>query len=121
MDKKDILKKFDRGNLQFSRVAREVRLIEDDSKTILIAKEEEAREILEQVRMKGVTKSLMRKMGRYCVNVRENVFQKLLAAGALEAMAADLKEDYFVLRDSEKYTDEMGLTLDVGFGEAVIF
>ncbi len=121
LDKKDILKKFDRGNLQFSRVAREVRLIEDDSKTILIAKEEEAREILEQVRMKGVTKSLMRKMGRYCVNVRENVFQKLLAAGALEAMAADLKEDYFVLRDSEKYTDEMGLTLDVGFGEAVIF
>ncbi len=121
LDKKDILKKFDRGNFQFSRVAKEVRLIEDDSKTILIAKEEEAREILEQVRIKGFTKSLMRKMGRYCVNVRENVFQKLLAAGALEAMEADLKEDYFVLRDSEKYTDEMGLTLDVGFGEAVIF
>lgn len=120
LDKKEILKKFDRGNFQFSSVGKEFRLIEENTKTILIPKEEDAKRILEQLKIKGFTKKLMRKMGQYCVNVYENDFQKMFAAGMLNGISEDLKDDYFVLRDLEKYTDEMGLDLSVGYGEAVI-
>lgn len=120
LDKKEILKKFDRGNFQFSSVGREFRLIEENTKTILIPKEEDAQKILEQLKIKGFTKELMRKMGQYCVNVYENDFQKMFAAGMLNGISEDLKDDYFVLRDMEKYMDEMGLDLSVGYGEAVM-
>ena len=120
LDKKEILKKFDRGNFKFSSVGREFRLIEENTKTILIPKEEDAQKILEQLKIKGFTKELLRKMGQYCVNVYENDFQQMFAAGMLNGISEDLKDDYFVLRDMEKYMDEMGLDLSVGYGEAVM-
>ena len=86
----------------------------------MIPKEEDAQKILEQLKIKGFTKELMRKMGQYCVNVYENDFQKMFAAGMLNGISEDLKDDYFVLRDMEKYMDEMGLDLSVGYGEAVM-
>lgn len=120
LDKREILKKFDRGNFQFSTVGKEFRLIEENTKTIMIPKEEEAREILEQLRKKGFSKERMRRMGSYCVNVYESDFHKMFAAGMLREISEDLKDDYFVLKDLEKYTDEMGLDLNVEYGEAII-
>lgn len=120
LDKKEILKKFDRCNFQFSRVGKEFRLIEENTKTILIPKEEEAREILEQLKLKGITKEGIRKIGQYCVNVYENDFCKMFAAGMLREISEDLKSDCFVLRNLEKYTDEMGLELNLAYGEAVM-
>ncbi len=121
LDKKEILKKFERGDFQFSTVGKEFRLIEENTKTILIPKEEEAAKILGELRIKGITKEGIRKMGQYCVNVYENDFQKMFAAGMLRPISEDLKDDYFVLTDPDKYTDEMGLDLSVGYGEAVMF
>lgn len=121
LDKKDILKKFNRGNFQFSTVGKEFRLIEENTKTIMIPKEEESKEILDLLKIKGFTKELMRRMGPYCVNVYENDFRKMFAAGMLGEISEDLKDDYFVLRDMEKYTEEMGLNLNIEYGEAVIF
>lgn len=120
LDKKEILKKFSKLNLQFSKVSEEFRLIEENTKTILIPKEEEAQEILEQLRIKGFTKELVRKIGPYCVNLYENDFQKMYATGVLGVISEDLKDDYFVLKDMDKYTEEMGLELGVEYGAAVI-
>ncbi len=108
-------------NFQFSQVSREFHLIEEITKTILITKEEEAQKIYEELRVKGLTKELMRKMGPYCVNVYETDFNKMNAAGMLRGISEELKEDYFVLNDTERYSEEMGLELDVDYGEAVIF
>lgn len=121
LDKKEILKKFYKGNFQFSSVDKEFRLIEENMKTVLITKENEAQVILEELKIKGFTKELARKMSKYCVNISENTFQKMAAAGMLEGITEDMGEDYFVLRDAGKYSDEMGLALDVDYGEAVIF
>ena len=60
-------------------------------------------------------------MGQYCVNLHENDFQKMYAAGILEEISEDMKQDYFVLRDNEAYTEDMGLTLGVEYGQAVIW
>lgn len=121
LDKKEIIDKFKKGNFRFAEVGKEFRLIEENTRTILIPKEEEARNILDQLRHKGFSKELMRKAGQYCVNVYENDFQKMFAAGMLGEISEDLKEDYFVLKNPDQYTDETGLVLDVGYGEAVIF
>lgn len=121
LDKKEILKKFAKRNFQFAWVGKEFKLIEENTKTIFIPKEEEAKEMLEEWKRKGCTKELMRKMSSYCVSVYENDFQKMFAAGILGGMSEDRKEEYFMLVDLNKYTDEMGLDLDVRYGEAVIF
>ena len=121
LDKKEILKKFRKGNFQFASVAREFKLIEENTKTILIPKEEAAQKLLAQVRIKGFTKQLVRQMGHYCVNVYENDFKKMYAAGMLSEITGDSKTDYYVLNSLEKYTDEMGLTLDIEYGEAILF
>ncbi|KAI4439039.1 CRISPR-associated helicase/endonuclease Cas3 [Schaedlerella arabinosiphila] len=121
LDKKEILKMFHKGNFQFARVGREFRLIEENTKTILIKREEEAQEIFEQLKLKGFTKGLARKMGQYCVNVYETDFQKMFAVGIIGGISEDMKEDYFVLKDPAKYSDEMGLALDTEYGEAVLF
>ena len=121
LDKKEILKKFRKGNFQFASVAREFKLIEENTKTILIPKEEAAQKLLAQVRIKGFTKQLVRQMGHYCVNVYENDVKKMYAAGMLSEITGDSKTDYYVLNSLEKYTDEMGLTLDIEYGEAILF
>lgn len=120
LDKKEIIKKFNRGNFLFSTVGKEFRLIEENTKTVVIPKEEEAKEILEQLRIKGATRQRIRALGQYCVNVYESDFQKMYAAGMLGEISEDLKGDYFVLRELEKYTEEMGLKLNITYGEAVI-
>lgn len=121
LDKKEILKRFHRGNFQFASVGKQFRIIEENMKTILVPKEEEAQQILQQLKIKGFTKELMRKMSQYSVNVYKNDFDKMSAAGMLREISGDLKDDYFVLTDLDKYTDEKGLALDVEYGEAVIF
>lgn len=121
LDKKEILKRFNKGNFQFARVGKEFQIIEENTKTILVPKEEEAQQILQQLKIKGFTKELMRKMSQYSVNVYKNDFDKMFAGGMLREISEDLKDDYFVLTDLEKYTDEMGLALDVEYGKAVIF
>lgn len=120
LDKKGILGKFQRGNFRFAEAATEFRLIEENTKTVLIPKEAAAVELLRELKIKGFTKSLMRRMGQYCVNVYENDFEKMYAAGMLSPISEEMKEDYFVLRASEKYTEEMGLDLNVGYGEEVM-
>ena len=59
-------------------------------------------------------------MSQYCVSVYETDFQKMFAAGMLGEISEDMKEDYFVLRDSAKYSDETGLALDTEYGEAIL-
>lgn len=120
LDKKEILNKFHRGNFQFATVGKEFQLIEEDTVTILIPKEEAAQQILAQVKMKGFTKELVRQMGQYAVNVYENDFKKMYEAGMISAMAGDAKGNYFVLNSLEKYTDDMGLKLDVEHGQAIL-
>ena len=46
LDKKDIMKEFHWGKSNFAKVAKEFRLIEQDTNTIFICKEQETKEIL---------------------------------------------------------------------------
>lgn len=119
LDKKDILGKFRKGRMPFATVGQEFKIIEQSTKTIFIAKEIRAKELLEEMRLKGATRALMREVGQYSVSVYDNDFQKLYRAGLLMEVSEDLKEDFFILRDIEGYTDDIGLLTDVEQGNSI--
>ena len=101
----------------FASVAGQFKLIENNTRTILIAKEPEAKQLVERIRRGEASRQLVRDAGHYCVNIYEQDYEKLNGAGRLEAL--DL--DFFLLRNTEQYTEEMGLEIQVERGEAVFF
>ena len=76
-DKKNIMGEFKKNSYNFSTAAKEFKLIEENTISILVPREEEAKQILSEIRCKGYTKSLMRKAGQYCVNVYEKILKML--------------------------------------------
>ena len=120
LDSKDILGMSRNMNFQFARAGESFRIIEENTKTILVPREKEAVEVLDEIRQKGFSKNRMRTMGQYCVNVYDNMFQRLYAAGLLRPISGEGEEQYFVLTKEDQYSDEMGLELDVEYGQAVM-
>ena len=59
-------------------------MIEQETKTIFICKEPEAKEILDEIKTKGTSKERMRKAGQYCVQIYGDFFGKLNGAGMLQ-------------------------------------
>ena len=121
LDKKNIMKEFGKAGFAFAKVGKEFRLIENDTKTILITKEKRAEEIKAELKLKGITKRLIREMGQYCINVYENDFDKMQAAGMLQPLCEEMADEYFVLRNPEDYTEDMGMMLNAEYGQAVLF
>lgn len=120
LDKKKIMEEFQKGKYNFAKVGEEFQFIEENTKTIFIPLEEEAVQLLQQIKCQGFTKSAMRKAGRYCVQVYDNDLEKLNGAGLLRPVSEDVR-DFFELVHVERYTDEMGLDLGIDFGMAVMF
>lgn len=118
LDKKKILEEFKNKRYNFAKVAEEFRLIEENTFTVFIGKEEEAEELLKQIKYHGYTKEEMRKIGQYCVQLYESDVEKLQGAGMLRAVSEDIK-DFYELFNEEQYTEEIGLDLDIESGRAL--
>ena len=120
LDKKKIMDEFQNKRYNFAKVGKEFKLIEQDTKTIFINYEEEANETLCLLKERGFTRSGMRKASQYCITVYENEFNKLYGIGAIQPISEDI-EDFYELRDEEKYTENIGLELELDDGAAVFF
>lgn len=120
-DAKDIVGQFEEGArtlmFPFRSVASQFRLIENDTKTILINVEEAAILLADRFRRGERTRQLMRDAGRYCVNLYQNDFDALYGAGLLEELAPEL----FVPRKKEQYSMEEGLVMDAKRGDGLFF
>lgn len=121
LDRKNILGEFQKGRFAFAKVGQEFKLIEQAAKTILIPRDARAVEIAEELKYKGAAKDLMREASQYCVNVYDNLFQKLYSAGMVTEVSEELKEEFFVLRSCEDYSEETGLRIDVELGSDLWF
>lgn len=119
LDKKKIFEEFKKQRYNFAKAAREFKLIEENTLTVFVSREEEAEELLQQIKYQGYTKSSMRKAGQYCVQLYEGDIEKLQGAGMLRPISEDI-EDFFELVDKEQYTEEMGLNLGIESGVAVL-
>ena len=128
LDVKKILEKFDGGDYQFATVAKDFKLIEENTVTVYIDQEPEAKALLQEIRQQGLTKSRMRKAGQYCVSVRKKgeyekrnmLFDEMYRAGMLEEVDSGAK-DFWVLTQEEQYREDTGLKLEVELGGMMMF
>lgn len=119
LDKKKIFEEFKDKRYNFAKAAKEFKLIEENTLTVFISREEEAEELLWQIKHQGYTKSGMRKAGQYCVQLYENDIEKLQGVGMLRQVPGGI-ENFYELVDSGQYSEEMGLDLGVESGIAVV-
>lgn len=60
----------------------------------------------------------MRDVGQYSVQIYKDDYEKLYAAGYLEAVEG-FDNELAILKGKELYKEEYGLRMDVDFGEAI--
>ncbi len=118
LDKKKIMEEFKDKKYHFAKVGKEFKLIEENTKTIFINREEEATIILQQIKYQGYTKTGMRKAGQYCIQIYDREIEKLQGAGIVQAVSEDI-EDFYELMNQTQYTEEMGLDLEIDSGRAM--
>lgn len=122
LDKKNILDEFTnkKGKYNFAKVGKEFKLIEQNTKTIFINNEDGANGIFLELKHKGFTKSGMRKASQYCIAVYDQMFDKMYGTGMIQPVLEDI-EDFYELVDKSRYTEEMGLELEIDNGMALFF
>lgn len=121
LDSKEIVREFEEGaksfTFPFATAARRFRLIENETRTILITRDPEAQELAGRINRGECSRQLVRDAGQYCINLYENDFHALQAAGLLEAIPME----FYLLRNPEQYSWEKGLIIKAERGDAVIF
>lgn len=118
LDKKHIMEEFKNKDYHFAKVGCEFQLIEENTKTIFIGKEQEAEELLEEIKIKGISKERMRKAGQYCIQVYDNFFEKLYGAGMVQPVTEDM-QDFFELVFPEQYSESCGIDFSIDDGIAL--
>ena len=103
------------GTLPFEEVARDFTMIDSNAVTVYIPTEEST-PLIEQYRSGMVSRTLMRKLGRFGVTVYPYQLQALLDAGDVEALGGDV----YVLLNEDMYNKQTGLSVDVELGKAII-
>lgn len=117
LDQKGIIEAFARvinGKIfPFETVGKMFKLIENQTKTVYIPKEE-SNGYIESIYERKPGRDTFRKLGQFSVNVFPEHFNKLWEAGCLEM----IDDCVCVLRDSNQYNRDTGLAMDVetGFG-----
>lgn len=119
LDKKNILDMFAPGDYRFAAAAKAFKIIEENTGTIFVPLEVRAREILEEIRCKGMNKKLLREAGQYCISVYEQDLDKM--QGIIVKPLSEDAQDFFVLTKTEQYTQDMGLDLNIELGQAIMF
>lgn len=117
LDKKNIMGEFHGMECNFAKVAKEFKVIEQDTKSIVVCKEKEAEELLYEIKLKGISKTKMRKIEQYCIQVYDDnketsLFAKLQNAGMLRLVSEEL-QDFYELVDLEQYSEEYGLDMSI--------
>ena len=120
LDKKNIMGQFKGIKCNFLKVAEDFKMIENDTKTVFIPVEEEAQDLLQQLKYQGFTKTSMRKAGQYSVTLYDDVIEKMKDAGMIELVAENIN-DFYELKDKERYTEEFGLDLNIENGRALFW
>lgn len=118
LDKKHIMEEFKNRDYHFAKVGREFRLIEENTKTIFVGREPEAEELLQEIKIKGISKERMRKAGQYCIQVYDNFFEKLYGAGMVRSVTEDM-QDFFELASPEQYSESCGIDFSIDDGIAL--
>jgi CRISPR-associated endonuclease/helicase Cas3 len=120
-DVKRILQHFHKGtgelDFDFKTVAEQFRLIEENTESVIIPYDEQAKDILEQARSSDFPGWYARKLQPYTVNIYDREYETIQNQGLIDRYA----EMYSVLNNMEFYDAESGLGLPDREGGAAIF
>jgi len=113
LDDKDIMKDIYKGTMPFDSIAKRFRLIDNEQITVYIPLGG-GKPLVDTLRADGLSRSLLRQLGQYAVNVYPNHFKELYAAGAVESLSPGAA----ILLDTKLYNIDFGLALQVETGQA---
>lgn len=112
LDKEGILDLIRQGakacDFPFRTIAEKFKLIPEENKPIIIPRELEAQELIEDVRNTDTLRGFGRKFQKYTVQINPRYWDKLMEAGAIE-MVRDI---FPVLLWPDQYDEQTGLILD---------
>lgn len=115
LDKKQIVKRLNASMgkdllFPFREIAGEFRFIEDEGTALIVPKEDEAEELVQQLRFTEFPRPVLRRLQQYSVTVRSRDLARLRSDGAVEM----IRDTYPVLRNMAAYSDDVGLCTDAG-------
>ncbi|MEM0930063.1 MAG: CRISPR-associated endonuclease Cas3'' [Pseudomonadota bacterium] len=102
-------------NIPFETIARAFKLIDQEQKPLIVARESEPKEIVECLRNGSIrVGEAARKLGPYSVSVYNNQFAHLVreGQGLVEFIRPDLYGEQFALLRTELYSERRGLAVD---------
>jgi len=111
LDKEKILEKLSEGvatlDFPFEEIAKEFKIIEKDMESIIVPYNDEAREIIKQLRYAQLTKNLARRAQRFVVQVYPQILRML------EGISVErIKNNFLILTNADIYRKDIGLTYD---------
>lgn len=120
LDQKRIVESFERDRdgvkLPFADVSEIFKLIETNTKMVIIPIEEQARELEKELRERkkqGISfKTIIRKLGMYSINVYDHLYKKMWEDGTIEELADGIG----ILQRIDLYDAKMGLRYEEGEG-----
>ena len=98
----------DRIEFEFATIAEKFKMIEDDTVPIVIPMSDVAKEVVEDIRLSGISRENGRKLQPYIVQVRDYQYDALAASGAIEFIG----DSVTILADMSRYSSEYGLITD---------
>lgn len=115
LDKKQIVRRLNASVgkdllFPFKQIAEEFRFIEDEGTALIVPKEDEAEELVQQLRFTEFPRPVLRRLQQYSVTVRSRDLARLRSDGAVEMM----RDTYPVLRNMAAYSDDVGFCVDAG-------
>lgn len=118
-DVKKILSNFENGiAFDFKKTAEDFRMIDNNTVSVIIPYNEEAKDLLEQVRDPySYPYKYSRQLQMYTVNIYEKEFEKIQSKGAIETY----NETYEVLNNMDFYDKHTGLILPADAGGDALF
>ncbi|MDR0913839.1 MAG: CRISPR-associated helicase Cas3' [Oscillospiraceae bacterium] len=125
LDVKDIVKSLEQNPqtfndrtvfcFPFKDIAEIFKIIESATLPVFVPKGDDAESIAQRLKDGECTRALMRKAGRYMVNLYKTDIEKLDEIGAVEFLG-----DIYILGDTTQYSDVMGILLEPQGGNAII-
>lgn len=114
-DKAEVEKRMKPGELYFETISKEFRLIDDKGINVVV-NYEHSMELVHEIKDKGISYDLMKRLSKYMVNLRERDFKKLIK----ERLLDEVIDGMYVLFDREQYNVNTGLVTDNHWLEEIL-
>lgn len=117
LDKFGILQLHEKKSMPFKEIAEKFKLINENTKSVFIPFDENARQIEQRLLNGEISRTLLRKAGKYIVNVYREQYEKMLAAQKIKL----INESLSVLIDLNLYDSNTGLNQNIEDGIGIFF